>query len=1223
MEHVHAEYIKETPSFVRVDMKLTKSRACDAAKYVYGPYTLQKRTQKATRVATAKQPSAPKKVTEVDEPATSGKVVDPVDTQEVSIEFSMMRGQNTKKNKKKTLEYVTSTRLNVIKGNKLENANRFNEMVDSIIEKVGVIDIEGKKDLVDKLRARKISDDEMRSMTKFGSVTDDEDGSDIDSDEEEEDESGDGEYKQEDEKDGTATLTAKALSDHVENVTNVKGAPSEPNDATAEKGQISIKKKGTSDDAATTTIVDAGKSKKTPTETKAKSAKKKGADTEAEGGAEKTKVMVHIDCWFYTGRLNGSSEGDIKTNIKKAAVNEGVLDTGQAAEVHATTTTITRSALCISSSLLSTVSETPLAVSEDQAAGAQVPGGVHSFGANQMQVYVDFKNFKDYDCLFVYIKKEAEKAADEAVEAVETVEVDGVGKTEGVAKTHKGTAEEATEDASKPDAAVAGLEKVDTQSELAHSSVLSPKEVDGDGGPVYIFYTVEPPVGPEGTQGASAHGKKNKAQNYNDIKKASGNKNYWLRSYVPSFLAKRVVLDAMMDLAARCLEKIPDYESTTRAIQTIMLSGVSYYHDNGAKTELSSMQMPKPAASADADQPTGAINEPGSGISGVHDDDRADDHSVGFGALSDSDVASHSGYNAANGLKHDLMGLLTAALKNTDSNPEELIVSSLYTINVSTKFSADILYLFTKPNNEAKENIGIKGASDRSISNDGLIMYTMLISDHILVVTQKHGGKQENKYKLYLFSLDSSGGAIDDTQKSIARDFLTSNLEINAKLAGQLLKSIPSSASYVGDKNGDAGTKIRAIRITEARSFHAKTKQILAGALSALTAADKIVYDIQKLDGLFLQYMLNPEYTWSNGKLSDELNDELSVLSVTVDEYNWHGDRSFQRIVAQHAAFKVEDKLNLFSTGTKKKYTTNQLLERYNKLNTETKVELHKKKASLYYTCLFVTALRDQNFGALFTSQPNFSTKPVDDDKPEKPNYDKKYNSQRPNCGEDGGNSPIEDVDSEEKTVDLSKIDKAVSFVDGLIDAGVLIKRPKPNTLLDCKGTLEQLDGMLNAIQKDDIGQYTSGGAGKSTEYEAMLGQSMKCFVMFLPLIEKMLSDKYPKENVDVIRSRALSYGCVSHGLDPKHIIAVRYAMNKDQATYESHSYPLSRKICKELFELLEEESTGPGSFPVTRELMRTRVLGAITVIEEISREPASLDFGLSYLKPKRASMFI
>jgi hypothetical protein len=282
---------------------------------------------------------------------------------------------------------------------------------------------------------------------------------------------------------------------------------------------------------------------------------------------------------------------------------------------------------------------------------------------------------------------------------------------------------------------------------------------------VYIFYTVEPPAGPAGTQGASAHGKKNKI--YNDIKKASG-KNYWLRSYVPSFLAKRVVLDAMMDLAARCLEKIPDYESTTRAIQTIMLSGVSYYHDDGAKTELSSMQMPKPAASADADQPTGAINEPGSGISGGSSALSSSDPSVGFGAFSDSDFASHPGYTAANGLKHELMGLLTAALKNTDSNPEKLIVSSLYTINVTTKFSADILYLFTKPNDKAKENIGIKGASDRSISNDGLIMYTMLISDHILVVTQKHDGKQENKYKLYLFSLDSSGRAIDDNQKAIA-----------------------------------------------------------------------------------------------------------------------------------------------------------------------------------------------------------------------------------------------------------------------------------------------------------------------------------------------------------------------------------------------------------------------------------------------------------------------
>jgi hypothetical protein len=150
----------------------------------------------------------------------------------------------------------------------------------------------------------------------------------------------------------------------------------------------------------------------------------------------------------------------------------------------------------------------------------------------------------------------------------------------------------------------------------------------------------------------------------------------------------------------------------------------------------------------------------------------------------------------------------------------------------------------------------------------------------------------------------------------------------------------------------------------------------------------------------------------------------------------------------------------------------------------------------------------------------------------------------------------------------------------------------------------------------------------------------MRCFLPFLPLIESWVKaeyedhygdqSKYIKELVnDLIPARALSYACVSHGLDPVHLIAVRYAMNFDQTVYNANS-DTSKRDAKWLFELTD-------IYPLTKELMRTRMLGSIMLIynTDTDEQPGSLledsvhiesaDFGRSYnLKHKRASsMFI
>jgi hypothetical protein len=1031
--------------------------------------------------------------------------------------------------------------------------------------------------------------------------------------------------------------------------------------------------------------------KKVPKRSKAAAAKfgKLGDDshdsTIVPGDTRPTAVSfpVSFDFWFYTGNIK---HADL---IKKLAQEEGVFEPGEHdAKVIDTTTTITSSTLCISS-LLSTNAD------ESEHAAATLLGaseGKVKFGTINP---VDFSGFESTPnrCLITYIASQGSQTS-QSTHEVEKADEDAADDGKGAAADPEAddpegketVVDDADEEADDKHAADTGADadsdpntKEDPSSFLVSPSPSASSPPSASSlAPVYIFYTVQPEVS-EGTNVSSDLSKKKKAENTNDGTKKldtaynafKNGPKYSLRSYVPSVLAERVVLDAMMDLVARCVEDTPGYDVATRAIQTIMLSDVEYVVTNESATQLVPMEHEKPVKPI----------PPASASSASHDTGKASTKTpvpltevVDYGKADDGNPDDNSsfGNNYANDLKDKVKAALFVDKERGVLNERDSIVSSLYHISLSIGIEIISLTAFSKLTKDTLEigkngNINLEvtkhASSTRAHSDqsDELIMRAIVHGDYAMAVTEKPSGHAKSKYNTYIFVLRSPAEKFSTEHTKSLEEYLVKRNFSKTNVTQLVRNLVENSQSIIplisaNDNVYNVYTKIRAIRILlTGKDLEKETKQFLEDALVALKAgvnatvqqtkpaqqrqpkppqpqaghvgsspgpskSDKIVSDIQQLDKLFLQYELNPEYEWG---IDNELNERLNGLSVPVGNYNWHGDRSLQRIVAQYAAFKVDDQFStvpnkgkafvLFSTGPPDKtYTTEQLIEMYNTVDTEKgKVNLHNKNKALYYACLFVTALRDQNFGALFTSQPNFSTKPVNDDKKGEPDYDKDYTIQRPNCGTGGGNSLIEDVDPDEKTVDLLELGKAVSLVTGLIESDVLIERKPPKQLLDCKATLEKLDGMLNAIKKDDIGKYTSGGAGESTGYTAMLGQSMKCFVLFLPLIESVVNKKHPSENHDFIRSKALSYGCVSHGLDPKHIIAVRYAMINDIQTYTKNSYTLSKEMCAQLFGLLDKKSTGTDSYQVTRELMRTRVLGAITVIEDVNSRPAKAKFGM------------
>jgi hypothetical protein len=117
----------------------------------------------------------------------------------------------------------------------------------------------------------------------------------------------------------------------------------------------------------------------------------------------------------------------------------------------------------------------------------------------------------------------------------------------------------------------------------------------------------------------------------------------------------------------------------------------------------------------------------------------------------------------------------------------------------------------------------------------------------------------------------------------------------------------------------------------------------------------------------------------------------------------------------------------------------------------------------------------------------------------------------------------------------------------------------------------------------------------------------------------------------DELRARALSYACVSHGLDPAHLIALRYALINDKSNWDE-----ADKENKDLAVSLFRENA---QMPLTTELMRTRILGAVvrfdatlSTLSEADRKNFLIysddahyteSFGRSYLSRKRSSMFI
>ncbi len=71
-----------------------------------------------------------------------------------------------------------------------------------------------------------------------------------------------------------------------------------------------------------------------------------------------------------------------------------------------------------------------------------------------------------------------------------------------------------------------------------------------------------------------------------------------------------------------------------------------------------------------------------------------------------------------------------------------------------------------------------------------------------------------------------------------------------------------------------------------------------------------------------------------------------------------------------------------------------------------------------------------------------------------------------------------------------------------------------------------------------------------------------------------------------------MSYAAVSHGLDPTHLIAARYAMLFEPAFFETTE---ANEVMTELF-------SGNREMPLTKELMRTRIFASILVMDSVDR---------------------
>ena len=358
---------------------------------------------------------------------------------------------------------------------------------------------------------------------------------------------------------------------------------------------------------------------------------------------------------------------------------------------------------------------------------------------------------------------------------------------------------------------------------------------------------------------------------------------------------------------------------------------------------------------------------------------------------------------------------------------------------------------------------------------------------------------------------------------------------------------------------------------------------------------------IQKLDELYATHEVNKVYVWKRAG-DDAANIAEFARNVRGETYQWHGGFSFQRMMAQYAA--------------KHELTTEQCGMEGDPMTAEALLKADARKFSDrdYFTYCLVSGLHHQPFGYVFTAQPHLDTKPMNEHTYKKDSYAKP----RPDCIGAGSLvslvsvQPISKLPEELVLIDGKGLHNATELIERFIASNALVLRHTQLEAYDLRfdKTLSALDGRLRRINEGNMrgidpgpenkgavvymvmDRYTSGGAGGSTRYAAMRNQALKCFGAFLPMIEDKLRDDSSDLGKDEIRARAMSYAAVSHGLDPKHLIAARYAMLFERELFETTE---ANEVMTELF-------SGNGEMPLTKELMRTRIFASILVMDSVDR---------------------
>ena len=311
-----------------------------------------------------------------------------------------------------------------------------------------------------------------------------------------------------------------------------------------------------------------------------------------------------------------------------------------------------------------------------------------------------------------------------------------------------------------------------------------------------------------------------------------------------------------------------------------------------------------------------------------------------------------------------------------------------------------------------------------------------------------------------------------------------------ARLASLLSRSMPLAA---------AAQKAAEEEAAELAAAAQKAEEDAAAAQKAAQEADSssaIINSIIELDKLYATYKVNMEYKWEgNGTLSEALLDK--VQKVRGESTWWHGGFSLARILAQYAAehnLRVTDfSANLLGESTTEALLTNVTPDAARAMDEAT-----------YLTYCIVSAIHLQSFGALFTSQPHFNSKPMDELKYAEENMT--YNKPKPDCK--GSRTPIElsTIDERPAQIDHNSLVRAIALISRLIDSSVLIAREPPLDTFkyEFHTSLDALDQRLRAIDQglviatfdpekksatNDpmyIERYTRGLAGNSTAYSQM-----------------------------------------------------------------------------------------------------------------------------------------